>query len=207
MDTKTAYLKVNEKIKSSKQLNNCMILIRGGHEETYIHSLHVAILMMLLCKELSLSEEKTDVLVKSALLHDIGKLFMDKGILDKRGSLTQEERKEIERHPKKGYKVAKAYGFSKDILRRILLHHVKPKREGYPKVCIVDKDLINDLELLQMCDVYSAIVMPRSYHIPYPSTYALKEISRESIDVRNLVAFKKIATDNIDNDTFMTFDK
>lgn len=191
MDKTEAYLRVSDEIKVNEDIHKLVYLMEKTHTETYMHSLHVALLMACLCDELSLDISKTSLLIQSALIHDIGKMSIDINILDKKGALTTKDRKEIERHPRLGYKTAKRMKFSKDICKRILLHHWRPNKEGYPKLALYDEDLINDIELLAMCDMYSAIVQPRSYHAPYSIKYALSEIGREQFDVKNFVAFKK----------------
>jgi putative nucleotidyltransferase with HDIG domain len=66
------------------------------------HAVEVARLSRLVGMELGLSEEEIEWLVHGALLHDLGKLIVADAILEKLGTLTEEEWALIKRHPEVG---------------------------------------------------------------------------------------------------------
>lgn len=198
MNKTEAYIKVSEELKKSEPINKLIYLMEQSHTETYLHSMHVALLMACLCDELSFSPEKSSMMIQTALIHDVGKLDIPRNILDKKGTLSEKERKEVRKHPKYSFKTARRMKFSKDICKRVLLHHWRANKEGYPKMTVLGKELISDIELLAMCDMYSAIVQPRSYHEAYSTAYALSEIGREHFDIENYTAFKKVVEKNGD---------
>jgi putative nucleotidyltransferase with HDIG domain len=66
------------------------------------HALEVARLSRLVGMDLGLNEEELEWLVHGALLHDLGKLIVADAILEKIGTLTEEEWKVIKRHPEVG---------------------------------------------------------------------------------------------------------
>src|SRR5215213_3086117 len=63
------------------------------------HALQVARLSRQVGMDLGLNEEELEWLVHGALLHDLGKLIVADAILEKIGSLTEEEWKVVKRHP------------------------------------------------------------------------------------------------------------
>ncbi|NMR85450.1 HD domain-containing protein, partial [Vibrio parahaemolyticus] len=71
------------------------------------HPYNVAYLSNLLGQTLGFPQERLEKLYMAALLHDVGKLFIDSKILNKKGILTDEERKEIQKHSEYGYNILK----------------------------------------------------------------------------------------------------
>jgi HD-GYP domain-containing protein (c-di-GMP phosphodiesterase class II) len=69
----------------------------------------------------------------SALLHDIGKIGIDESILRKKGLLSLEERKEIEKHPVVGKKILDPLSSLQDIIPGVEEHHERFDGKGYPK--------------------------------------------------------------------------
>jgi HD-GYP domain-containing protein (c-di-GMP phosphodiesterase class II) len=86
-----------------------MIDIKTFDDYLYSHSVNVAVLSSVIGIALNLDRKKIEKLVSSALLHDIGKVFIQKDILDKTGELTEAERILVESHTEKGYRYIKQY--------------------------------------------------------------------------------------------------
>ena len=59
----------------------------------------------------------------AALLHDIGKVYISRKVLDKVSPLTGLEREIISLHPYYGYKILKDYDINEDVCRLVLYHH------------------------------------------------------------------------------------
>ena len=72
---------------------------------------------------LGLSNEEIEDLRYAAILHDIGKIGVSTNILNKNGSLTEEEFKEIKKHPEIAYNILKDVKFLSKALNGILQHH------------------------------------------------------------------------------------
>jgi putative nucleotidyltransferase with HDIG domain len=75
-----------------------ILAVKQYENLTYCHSVNVAMLSLLLGRQLGLGEEATAALVEAALLHDIGKTRIPLEIVKKPGALTKRERKLIEAH-------------------------------------------------------------------------------------------------------------
>jgi len=98
---------------------------------TYNHSIDVAITSVMLGKKLGLSISMLDELAIGCLMHDIGKIFIDKEILNKQDKLTPEEFERIKEHPTFGHEIMSE--------RKILAshvtyqHHERQDGKGYPR--------------------------------------------------------------------------
>lgn len=101
-------------------------------------------------------------LQEAALLHDIGKIFIPDKILNKKGKLTDDERKIMELHSELGYELLKSKGIREEVLNLIKYHHQTPQKDGYPKV---DDDWNYSIssEILRIADEYSALTEERPY--------------------------------------------
>lgn len=109
--------------------------LRSMNEYLYEHSINVAI--SCIYTGILLQYNKMDLfkLGLGALLHDIGKVFVEKSILDKEGPLSDEEMEVIKTHPNDGYRfIADYYGdeISPQSKQIILQHHEKWNGSGYP---------------------------------------------------------------------------
>ena len=102
-------------------------------EETYVHSLNVAVLSLMLAKTLGGGVEETRLLGMCAVFHDIGKADIASQILNKTEPLTRSEQAQIEKHCALGAEIAKRLGLSIRATEIILQHHEYVDGSGYPR--------------------------------------------------------------------------
>jgi putative nucleotidyltransferase with HDIG domain len=95
--------------------------LREFGDYTFDHSLKTADYSLEVAKKLELSKEDTDLLVSAALVHDIGKVYVDHEIINKKGPLDSEERKSINEHVRIGFDYIKNH--SPEVARIIVFHH------------------------------------------------------------------------------------
>ncbi len=115
---------------------------------------------------------------EAALLHDIGKVLIPDKILNKKGALTDSERKIMNLHTELGYALLKQMGISEKVLNLVKYHHQKPNGSGYPKA---DNNFEFDInaQILQVADIYSALTEDRAYHRACTKEEALSIIYKE----------------------------
>jgi HD-GYP domain-containing protein (c-di-GMP phosphodiesterase class II) len=130
---------------------------------TYAHSVNVAVISIILGISLNLSKQKLTYLCIGALVHDIGKSFIPKEILQKPGKLTPEEFEIIKCHSRYGYDFLKNYVDLSSYIKLIVLqHHERFDGLGYPNSIIGNK--INYLaRIVSIADVYDALTSDRPY--------------------------------------------
>ena len=93
-----------ENVLSNKNVLLSLVDIKSMDNYTYSHCVNVAVISLILGISLNLSKKNLTYLCIGALIHDIGKSFIPKEILQKPGKLTPEEFEIIKKHPKHGYK-------------------------------------------------------------------------------------------------------
>lgn len=102
-------------------------------EEAYYHSLNVAVLAMMLGKELSLPPEDIKVLGMGCLFHDIGKVDIPDRIVNKTFALTRPEQNLLQLHCQYGATIGEKIGLPRAAQEIILQHHEYADGSGYPK--------------------------------------------------------------------------
>jgi putative nucleotidyltransferase with HDIG domain len=106
---------------------------KSDGEELYFHSLNVAMLSMMMARELKLPVEVVGTLGVGALLHDIGRKEVPDRILLKTEPLTPAERNFYELHPAYGLEIAKRMQLAPAAMAIIGEHHEFSDGTGYPK--------------------------------------------------------------------------
>lgn len=126
------------------------------------HSMRVAKYSCRLAERLELPEKRLQNLKIAAELHDIGKIGIEEGILNKPGRLNETEFDRIKQHPEIGVKIIKDISFLKDASRIILAHHEKFDGTGYPDGKKND-DIVLESQILSLADVFDALTSKRPY--------------------------------------------
>ncbi|MBM4056283.1 MAG: HD domain-containing protein [Planctomycetes bacterium] len=198
----------SEKIKNSfrqnielKQLNNSINLfigeimdkeiitglntIRTHDNYTYEHSVDTAIVALMFAKRLRLDNNKLKQIAIGKLLHDIGKIFIDPEILNKREKLSDHENEQIKKHPLFGYELLKDMEHVGFVAAHIAYqHHEWQDGTGYPRglkgsntfdmTNVYDINysgeakLILPAEIAAITDFYDACVTNRPFRPPIP---------------------------------------
>lgn len=99
---------------------------------TYHHSLGVTEVAVAIATELGLSSERVSLVRRAAFLHDIGKLAVPNGILDKRGRLEPREWAVITRHPKISGSILARVSAFRELATLAAEHHERLDGSGYP---------------------------------------------------------------------------
>jgi len=103
---------------------------------SHFHPVNVAILSLLIGKRVGLDRQYLRALAIAALFHDIGKIEVPDGILNKKTDFTEKELDLIKRHPVDGVRVLlRSFGLSETVILSMLVsfeHHMKLDLSGYP---------------------------------------------------------------------------
>ena len=128
------------------------------------HCVHLAILSGLMAKWMGLSGIDRQNLVLAGLFLDIGKQFIDKELLEKKGRLTEEEFDILKNHVVDSFKVLECSDLSgrTDLMNGIIQHHERCDGSGYPSG--LDGDRISTYgKVLAVLDSYDAMASSRTY--------------------------------------------
>src|SRR2546423_2822469 len=96
------------------------------------HSAAVATYARDIAARLGLSDEEQQLARLCGLVHDIGKVGLPAGLLEKPGPLTLEERRQMEEHPAVGERILANVENYTDIARIVRHHHERVDGSGYP---------------------------------------------------------------------------
>jgi len=121
----------------SEQSSSLMALapLRDLDEYTYIHSTNVCILNIAQAKMLGIDGQLLYEIGISAMLHDVGKLFVPVEILNKKGALDDQEWAMIQKHPEMGAEyLVNTPGIPRLAVTTAYEHHMRYDNSGYPKV-------------------------------------------------------------------------
>ena len=125
-----------------------------------------------------LRTERIECLDSAARLHDIGKIFIARDILDKPGPLDDAEWTELKRHPLTGYELVRR-GVPEEVSQILLTHHERIDGSGYPRG-VPGHQLSLEAKILQAADAIDAITSERPYQPALPLQYALNDLTRWS---------------------------
>lgn len=153
-----------------------LIDLKFFDDYTYFHSVNVAVLSIVIGVGVGLSKEELYNLGLGAILHDMGKIFIDKDVINKPGKLTPEEYEEIKKHSEFGYKYLKeTYQIPTASYVGVLHHHEKYDGTGYPSN--VSKDSISLIgRIIGIADVYDALISNRPYRAALLPSEAMEYI-------------------------------
>lgn len=153
-----------EQIIENKGITVNMIDLKTYDDYTYYHSVNVGVLSLVLGVALGRNRPTLYKLGVGALLHDIGKMFIDKDIIDKPDSLTPEEYEEVKKHPTLGYEYLVNSNLDLPIsgLIGILQHHERNDGSGYPDG-LCGKEIHEFGRIIAIADVFDAMTSDRPY--------------------------------------------
>jgi len=146
------------------------------------HSEKVTEYSVSICKELKMSQEFTEMISVTAMLHDFGKIGVSDQVLKKQGRLTAEEFDEIKTHAEKTRELLDQVSFDgiyKEVPSIAGSHHEKYDGSGYPKGLKGDEIPIG-ARIIAVADFFEAITSKRHYREPMPMDVAVALLQEES---------------------------
>jgi putative nucleotidyltransferase with HDIG domain len=158
------------------------------------HSAAVAIYARDIASRLGLDPREQQLVHLCGLVHDIGKIGLPPGLLEKPGALTLEERRQMEEHSVIGERILAKVDDYAEIARIVRHHHERVDGQGYP-----DGLLYNDIPLLSriisVADAYNAMTSDRPYRDAMPSQVArlrLAQAVESQFDTMIVAAFEAV---------------
>ncbi len=146
---------------------------------THRHSEGVAEIAVAIADQMGLNAQTRRQLRRAGLLHDIGKLAIPNTILDKRGSLTDDERFVVEDHPRHTEEILGRVTAFGDLAVLAGAHHERIDGSGYPNARRLT-DLTLEMRILAVADVFEAMTADRPYREAMTTEEALDLIGRDA---------------------------
>ena len=141
------------------------------------HSERVAIYSRVIAMGMRLPQSEIDMIVRAALLHDIGKIGIRNERLNKPGKLTPEELAMFRTHPAKGRRIIEPIPFMRELLPGCYCHHEAWDGSGYPQGLMGDNIPVTG-RIVAVADAYDAMTSDRAYRRALPHEIAIHEIER-----------------------------
>ncbi|HKG90688.1 MAG TPA: HD domain-containing phosphohydrolase [Gemmatimonadaceae bacterium] len=160
----------------------------GGHCEM------VSRYARLIAERLGLGERDRHITCYAALLHDVGKIAVSDGILNKPGPLSPEEQMLIRSHVRVGHDLIRKVEALREVADVVLHHHERYDGTGYPDGLKGDSIPVAS-RIVAVVDAYCAMITKRSYKDAYQPDWALAELRRHAgtqFDPRVVDAFLAI---------------
>jgi HD-GYP domain-containing protein (c-di-GMP phosphodiesterase class II) len=129
--------------------------------------------------EISLPGEQMEALTSGALLHDVGKIGIPDRILQKSGSLTEDEYAEIKRHPVLGVSILTPATELASALPVVKHHHERFDGKGYPDG-LRGEDIPLIARIVSVADAFDSMIRARPYGYGISRKAALREIEENS---------------------------
>jgi putative nucleotidyltransferase with HDIG domain len=139
-----------------------------------VHSLGVAVFATKVARHLGLKEEQVDLIRRSSLLHDIGKLGVSQDILSKPAQLTPKEYEIVKTHPARGAALLQECPEYQTLIPIVRHHHEYFNGRGYPDGIAGDGIVI---EARIVC--VSEVVATMEFDSPYRRARSTKTIIDE----------------------------
>lgn len=163
--------------------------IDAKDDYTKHHSYRVASYAVAIARELGWKKNDVEGIYVAGLLHDIGKIIIDRNIINKGEKLTAPELHEIKKHPQISYDILSKVNFPwKNIEHFVRHHHERLDGRGYPDA-LVSTQLSDGVKILALADAFDAMTTDR----PYRGKLALGEAFQEVMNCRGTQFDAKIA--------------
>jgi len=142
------------------------------------HSERVGWLAKITGQELGLSAAQQEVLEWAGVLHDVGKIGIPEGILNKPGKLTSDEFMQMKKHPRMSFEVLRPVSTLGPVLEAVLYHHENHDGSGYPEGLRGDQIPLS-ARIVHVVDIFDALTSTRSYRRAFDVPRALAILREE----------------------------
>jgi putative nucleotidyltransferase with HDIG domain len=158
------------------------------------HSAAVAIYAADIASRMELGTEQRELAYLCGLVHDIGKIGLPAGLLEKPGALTLDERREMQRHSEIGERILANVDTYSEIAAVVRHHHERIDGQGYPDG-VAGEDIPLLSRIIAVADAYNAMTSNRPYREAMPSRVArlrLAQAVETQFDTSVVAAFEAI---------------
>jgi putative nucleotidyltransferase with HDIG domain len=158
------------------------------------HSAAVAIYARDIAARMGLSEAEQELARLCGLVHDVGKIGLSAGLLEKPGALTLDERRQMEEHPAIGERILRNVDDYGEIAAIVRHHHERVDGNGYPDQLVGD-GIPQLARIIAVADGYNAMTSDRPYRDAMPSRVArlrMAQAVETQFDTSVVAAFEAI---------------
>lgn len=158
------------------------------------HSAAVAIYSRDIARRMELPGEIQELAYLCGLVHDIGKIGLPPGLLEKPGALTLDERRQMQEHSAIGERILAHVDEYSEIATIVRHHHERMDGQGYPDG-LADVEIPLVSRIIAVADAYNAMTSDRPYRDAMPSRVARLRLAQavdSQFDTAAVAAFEAI---------------
>jgi hypothetical protein len=158
------------------------------------HSAAVAVYSRDIAARMGLTADHQQSVHLAGLVHDIGKIGLPPGLLEKEGPLSLEERRIMQGHSEIGERILANVDGYDDIAQVVRHHHERIDGNGYPDGLVAD-DIPVLSRIIAVADAYNAMTSDRPYREAMPSRVARMRLAQavgSQFDTSVVAAFEAI---------------
>jgi putative nucleotidyltransferase with HDIG domain len=158
------------------------------------HSAAVATYAKDIAARMGLEHAEQELAYLCGLVHDIGKIGLPAGLLEKPGALTLDERREMQRHSEIGERILANVDTYLGIASIVRHHHERVDGQGYPDG-LLGREIPLLSRIIAVADAYNAMTSDRPYRDAMPSRVArlrLAQAVESQFDTAVVAAFEAI---------------
>lgn len=175
------HIEISRKKRMLNVVHTISQIIRGREPHMVIHPYNVAQWSLAIGKELGFDEKRLETLYLSAVLHDIGKIYISTDILNKPTKLTDEEYEEVKKHPIYSYNIIKnMLSFTENFDEIAFFakhHHERYDGKGYPDG-LKEEKIPLESRIIGVADAVDAMLSNRNYKKSKSISFVINELIR-----------------------------
>ena len=168
------------------------------------HSERVGRYSEIIAREMGWAEEEVEGIQIAGYLHDVGKLVVDRDIINAPYKINAKESSELNRHPAAGYEILAPINHPyADIPLMAKYHHERLDGRGYPEG-LVDEQIPLGAKIVSLADSFDAMTTDRPYRRRRSFEDVvrdLRENSGKQFDGKVVTAFARAILKEVNGDT------
>ncbi len=139
------------------------------------HSERVRQMAARLAQRLGMSDDEIQHISNGCILHDIGKIGINREILNKPGKLDHEEMEVVRQHPRLGHAIVLPLALNPAVSSIVRQHHEHFNGNGYPDG-LAGEEIPQAVRVVAICDAFDAMTTDRPYRNSLPNKEAYNRL-------------------------------
>jgi len=140
------------------------------------HSVRVGKYTEIIAKELGWAEDQVEGAAVAGYLHDVGKLTVDRSIINAPYKINAKESSELNRHPAVGYEILMPIHHPyADVPLAAKYHHERMDGRGYPDG-LFDREIPYIAKIVNLADSFDAMTTDRPYKRRRPANDVIEDL-------------------------------
>lgn len=146
----------------NKTINLIMSTLFEKNKREMKHSERVSEICVEIATVIGFGKDEINHIRTAGLMHDIGKIGVDEGILNSHTILSNDEWRGIQKHTEIGYRILSSTPEFTDIAEDVYAHHERWDGKGYPRG-LKEEAISVSARIITIADAFDAMISERPY--------------------------------------------